>query len=65
MTHEPLPWRNLVDATLIADPGAWRAGRVHAVAGIGNPLRFFEFLRSLGLDPVCHAFPDHHRYAAR
>jgi tetraacyldisaccharide 4'-kinase len=37
--------------------------RVHAVAGIGNPSRFFASLRAAGLDPVEHPFPDHHRYA--
>jgi tetraacyldisaccharide 4'-kinase len=37
--------------------------RLHAVAGIGNPQRFFALLRQLGLDPVCHAYPDHHAYA--
>ena len=36
--------------------------RLHAVAGIGNPQRFFALLRHLGLDPVCHAYPDHHAY---
>jgi tetraacyldisaccharide 4'-kinase len=62
MTHEPLPWRNVTRASAVADPSAWRDGIVHAVAGIGNPGRFFDLLRRLGLDPVCHAFPDHHRY---
>ena len=62
MSHEPLVWRNLVDAHAIADTTRWRAGVVHAVAGVANPRRFFDLLRSLGLDPVCHAFPDHHRY---
>lgn len=38
--------------------------RLHAVAGIGNPPRFFDLLKRLGLDPVCHAFPDHHAYSA-
>ncbi|MDO1527414.1 tetraacyldisaccharide 4'-kinase [Fulvimonas sp. R45] len=37
--------------------------RVHAVAGIGHPRRFFESLRALGVDVVEHAFPDHHAYA--
>jgi tetraacyldisaccharide 4'-kinase len=37
--------------------------RVHAVAGIGNPQRFFDMLRGLGLGVVPHAFDDHHRYA--
>ena len=38
--------------------------RVHAVAGIGDPERFFAMLRSLGIAVVPHAFPDHHRYQA-
>ena len=37
---------------------------VHAVAGIGHPARFFEALRSEGLDPVGHPFPDHHAFTA-
>jgi len=36
--------------------------RVHAVAGIGNPGRFFGVLRAAGLEALEHAFPDHHRY---
>lgn len=39
-------------------------GRVHAVAGIGNPQRFFAQLRAMGLDPVEHTFADHHRFRA-
>jgi tetraacyldisaccharide 4'-kinase len=38
--------------------------RVHAVAGIGNPHRFFAQLRALGIVPVEHPFPDHHRFEA-
>ena len=39
--------------------------RVHAVAGIGNPQRFFSMLREHGLGVVPHAFDDHHRYTRR
>ena len=39
--------------------------RVHAVAGIGNPGRFFALLKSFGLDIVPHAFADHHPFSAR
>ncbi|HVT36999.1 MAG TPA: tetraacyldisaccharide 4'-kinase, partial [Nevskiaceae bacterium] len=38
------------------------ATRVHAIAGIGNPARFFDTLRAHGLDPIEHAFPDHHEF---
>lgn len=33
---------------------------VHAVAGIGNPLRFFATLKNMGYTVIEHAFPDHH-----
>jgi tetraacyldisaccharide 4'-kinase len=38
--------------------------RVQAVAGIGNPERFFAMLRARGIAVVPHAFADHHRYTA-
>lgn len=38
--------------------------RVHALAGIGNPGRFFDMLRHCGIQVVEHAFPDHHRFVA-
>lgn len=36
--------------------------RVHAVAGIGNPSRFFDSLRNLGFEVIEHPFADHHPY---
>lgn len=42
--------------------GAFAGQRVHAVAGIGEPERFFALLRDAGLAVVPHAFPDHHVY---
>ena len=62
--------------TLVADQALPLAGgralplssfagqRVQAVAGIGDPERFFAMLRELGIAVVPHAFPDHHRYSA-
>lgn len=41
----------------------WAGVRVHAVAGIGHPERFFAALRARGLQVLAHAFPDHHAYA--
>lgn len=43
---------------------AFCSARVHAVAGIGHPQRFFEQLREHGLSVIAHAFPDHHRFIA-
>jgi tetraacyldisaccharide 4'-kinase len=37
---------------------------VHAVAGIGNPARFFRELRDQELNLIEHAFPDHHPLSA-
>lgn len=39
--------------------------RVHAVAGIGNPQRFFASLSTLGFAIIEHEFPDHHDFRAR
>lgn len=36
--------------------------RLHAIAGIGHPQRFFALLHKLGFEIIEHAFPDHHAY---
>ena len=38
---------------------------VHAVAAIGNPGRFFDLLRSHGIQVIEHAHPDHARIDPR
>lgn len=50
--------------TLTCDASALSGLRLHAVAGIGEPQRFFDQLAQLGLACVPHAFPDHHAYTA-
>ena len=42
----------------------FRGQRVHAVAGIAHPQRFFDMLRAHGIGVVPHAFADHHAYQA-
>jgi tetraacyldisaccharide 4'-kinase len=44
--------------------GAFAGQRVHAVAGIGDPARFFRYLERHGVQPIGHAFPDHHPFVA-
>jgi tetraacyldisaccharide 4'-kinase len=43
---------------------SFRGRRVHAVAGIGHPARFFAELRRQGLDVIEHPFADHHPFGA-
>ncbi|MDR3213911.1 MAG: tetraacyldisaccharide 4'-kinase [Azoarcus sp.] len=43
---------------------AFAGRRVHALAGIGQPQRFFDQLTAMGIDVVPHPFPDHYRYRA-
>jgi tetraacyldisaccharide 4'-kinase len=44
---------------------AFTGSSVHAIAGIGNPERFFNMLRSLGIEVCGHPFADHAPLSAR
>ena len=55
---------NLQHPEQLIEVQALQGKRLHAIAGIGNPSRFFEHLRNMGLVIVAHAFPDHHVYKA-
>jgi tetraacyldisaccharide 4'-kinase len=46
-----------------AQSGAGKAPLLHASAGIGQPARFFDSLRQLGLQIEPIALPDHHDHA--
>ncbi len=42
---------------------SWFGGKtVHAIAGLGNPERFFNSLEKAGLNFIPHRFPDHHGF---
>src|SRR5262249_47163935 len=51
------------DPAAAVDPAFLAGKRLHAVAGIGDPGRFFRSLEAMGLRATAHPFPDHHRYA--
>jgi len=55
---------NLVEPTRCQPLSSLQGERVHAVAGIGHPARFFARLREAGIQVREHAFPDHHRFVA-
>lgn len=40
----------------------WKGRSVHAVAGIGNPQRFFDVLRKHKIKVIEHIYPDHHYF---
>lgn len=55
---------NLSDADITCSLAAFSDTLVRAVAGIGNPERFFDFLRAHGIRVLALPFPDHHVYRA-
>jgi tetraacyldisaccharide 4'-kinase len=57
-------FRNLLEPGRCVEAGYFSGRRVHAVAGIGNPGRFFSHLQRMGLDVDPHAFADHHAFRA-
>ena len=56
---------NLADESQTCRLEDLKGSSVHAVAGIGNPQRFFERLALAGLDVREHVFPDHHLFLPR
>ena len=57
-------FHNLSEPSQTATAQDLQSLRCHAIAGIGNPQRYFDALKMLGLSCVNHAFPDHHDYTA-
>lgn len=55
-------FRNIHDPLRICSAEALRNRRLHAVAGIGYPARFFRQIERMGLHAEQHAFPDHHAF---
>jgi tetraacyldisaccharide 4'-kinase len=62
MTLAGRTFRNLLNPACTVDAEHFIGQRLHAVAGIGEPQRFFRHLTRLGLTFAAHAFPDHHAY---
>lgn len=57
-------WVSLQDSTRTAEMNRFATRKVHAIAGVGNPQRFFNMLRNEGMQVIEHTFPDHHIFKA-
>jgi tetraacyldisaccharide 4'-kinase len=55
-------FHNLANPEITRRAGDFNGARLHALAGIGHPERFFRHLESLGLSIARHPLLDHHRY---
>jgi tetraacyldisaccharide 4'-kinase len=55
----------MTDATDRKPARFFEGQKVHAVAGIGDPNRFFLHLTRLGFKVMPRAFPDHHPFTAK
>lgn len=62
MAIEPQHWRAVKTQQSYELSHLAAQSSVHAVAGIGNPQRFYQTLKQLSLAPIEHDFPDHHQY---
>ncbi|MGB7542648.1 MAG: tetraacyldisaccharide 4'-kinase [Burkholderiales bacterium] len=65
MRLKPVSLYRVDEPAAVLEPSAFAGTRLHAVAGIGNPQRFFADLDAMGLKTVPHAFADHHRFQPR
>ena len=62
MNYQPIEWARINDNKRFS-ADAWPLSKnVHAVAGIGNPAKFYKTLSNLGLNPIHHSFPDHYQF---
>ncbi|MGB4913537.1 MAG: tetraacyldisaccharide 4'-kinase, partial [Candidatus Dechloromonas phosphoritropha] len=64
MRLQPGAFYRLDDPRQVCAAGDLAGRRLHALAGIGDPGRFFRTLEALGLSCAHHPFPDHHVYCA-
>ena len=65
MEYVPQQLRSVMDANKRCDVGQFRNQSIHAIAGVGNPAKFFSYLRGNGIRTIEHEFPDHYQFKAK
>ncbi len=60
MTMKPGAAIKLIDAEQQCELSEFQGQKVHAIAAVGNPERFFSSLRQAGMLVEGHVFPDHY-----
>ena len=59
MDYTPSALTNVLDPQITQEIEYFHSQPIHAVAAIGNPYKFFQQLRALGLTVIEHSFSDH------
>ena len=64
MEYVPARLRSLADDGWEKDLEDFRGREIHTVTGIGNPSRFYSYLRKFEIRIIKHEFPDHYSYSS-
>jgi len=65
MEYMPQQLCSVMDENKRCDVEQFQNQSIHAVAGIGNPAKFFSYLRGKGIRTIEHEFPDHYQFKAK
>jgi tetraacyldisaccharide 4'-kinase len=65
MEYVPQQLCSVIDKNERCDVGQFRNHSIHAIAGVGNPAKFFSYLRGNGIRTIEHEFPDHYQFKAK
>jgi len=65
MRLQGMELHRMTDAADRRPASAFAGQKVHAVAGIGDPNRFFLHVGKLGVKLTPHPFPDHHQFSEK
>ncbi len=65
MEYMPQQLCSVMDENRRCDVEQFRNQSIHAIAGVGNPAKFFSYLRGKGIRTIEHEFPDHYHFTAK